>query len=129
MNAFRWRPVLGLVAVILAVGLAALAAIHYWNTRPLPFDRAVWIAEAEELGDFRRHRMADSLVQQRRLIGMSRADVLSMLGEPTATSHFRRYDLVYWLGDERGWMSVDSEWLVMKLDEGGRASSAEIARD
>jgi len=52
-----------------------------------------------------------------------------MLGEPTATSHFREYDLVYVLGNERGWMSIDSEWLLLKLDIAGRVSAAEIARD
>ena len=127
--AFNWRRVLGLAALVLAVGLSSLAAIHYWKTRPLPFDRAVWNAEAEDVEDFRRHRMADSLVQERRLLGKTRADVISMLGEPTATSHFREYDLVYVLGNERGWMSIDSEWLLLKLDIAGRVSAAEIARD
>jgi len=126
---FNWRRVLGLIALVLAVGISTLAAIHHWKTRPLPFDRAVWNAEAEDVEDFRRHRMADSLVQERRLLGKSRAEVISMLGEPTATSHFREYDLVYVLGNERGWMSIDSEWLLLKLDIAGRVSAAEIARD
>ena len=52
-----------------------------------------------------------------------------MLGEPTVTSYFREYDLVYVLGNERGWMSIDSEWLLMRLDDTGRVSADEIARD
>jgi outer membrane protein assembly factor BamE (lipoprotein component of BamABCDE complex) len=126
---FKWRRVFGLLALIVAVGLSTLAAIHFWKARPLPFDRAVWNAEVEDLEDFRRHRMADWLVQRRRLIGMSRDEVLSTLGEPTVTSHFREYDLVYVLGNERGWLSIDSEWLLMRLDDTGRVSAAEIARD
>jgi outer membrane protein assembly factor BamE (lipoprotein component of BamABCDE complex) len=126
---FKWRRVLSLVAVALAVCLSTLAAIHYWKTRPLPFDRVVWDAEVEDIEDCRRHRMADWLVQRRRLIGMSRAKVIFTLGEPTVTSHFREHDLVYVLGNERGWMSIDSEWLLMRLDDTGRVSTAEIARD
>ncbi len=126
---FKWRRVFGLLALIVAVGLSTLAAIHFWKARPLPFDRAVWNAEVEDLEDFRRHRMADWLVQGRRLIGMSRDEVRSTLGEPTVTSHFREYDLVYVLGNERGWLSIDSEWLLMRLDDTGRVSAAEIARD
>lgn len=126
---FKWRRVFGLFAIILALSLSTFAAVHYWKTRPLPFDRAVWNGESEGMDDYRRHRMADSLVQERSLIGMSRSEVVSMLGEPTQTSHFREYDLVYVLGDERGWISIDSEWLLMRLDSAGRVSATEIARD
>jgi hypothetical protein len=126
---FSGRRVLSLIAILLLVGLSTFAAVHYWKTRSLPFDRTVWNAEAEGIDDFRRHRMADWLLKQRRLVGMSRAEIVSMLGDPTETSHFREYDLVYVLGNERGWMSIDSEWLLMRLDDSGRVSMAEIGRD
>ena len=32
--------------------------------------------------------------------------------------NFREYDYVYWLGPERGAISIDSEWSVLKLDTG-----------
>jgi hypothetical protein len=119
----------GLLAIVLAVGLSVFAAFRYWQARPLPFDRAVWNAEVEDIDDFRRHRMADWLLKQQRLIGLSRAEIVLMLGEPTQTSHFREYDLVYVLGNERSWMSIDSEWLLMRLDGNGRVSMAELGRD
>src|SRR5262245_9005485 len=102
---FNKRRVLSLLAVVLAVGLSAIAAIRYWKTRPLTFDRGVWNAEAIDIDDFRRHRMADWLLKRKRLVGKSRAEIISMLGEPTVTSYFREYDLVYVLGNERGWIS------------------------
>lgn len=126
---FTWRRALGLLAVVIAVGLSAIAATNYWKSRPLPFDRVVWDARAQDLEDFRRHRMADWLIRERQLIGKSRAELISLLGEPTATSHFRDYDLVYILGNERGWISIDSEWLLINLDGAGRVSVAEIGRD
>ena len=119
----------GLLAIVLLVGFSAFGAIHHWNTRPLPFDRSIWNAEPEGIEDFRRHRMADWLLQRRSLMGLSRAQVVSLLGEPTVTSHFRDFDLVYVLGNERGWMSIDSEWLLMRLDQTGHVSTAELARD
>jgi hypothetical protein len=126
---FSGRRVVGLLAILLVIGLAALAIVHFAKTRPLPFDRAVWSADAEGTDDFRRHRMADWLVKRRSLLGLSRTEVVSMLGEPTRTSHFRGYDLVYVLGNERGWMSIDSEWLLIRLDGTGRVLTAELGRD
>jgi hypothetical protein len=128
-TSFSGRSVLSLIAIVLAVGLSTFGVVQYWKARPLPFDRTVWNAEAEGIDDFRRHRMANWLLKQRRLVGMSRAGIVSMLGDPTETSHFREYDLVYVLGNERSWMSIDSEWLLMRLDGSGRVSTAEIARD
>ena len=51
-----------------------------------------------------------------------------MLGEPPDTGYFKQYDLVYWLGDERGFFSIDSEWLVIRIDD-GRVIEAEIVTD
>ena len=126
---FNVRRVLSLIAILRVVGLSTVGAVHYWKTRPLPFDRVVWNMEAEDIDDCRRHRMADWLLKQGRLVGMNRAEIVSMLGEPTQTSHFREYDLVYVLGNERGWLSIDSEWLLMRLDVNGRVSTAELGRD
>ena len=37
--------------------------------------------------------------------------------------------MVYWLGDERGYMSIDSEWLVVRLDGEGKVAEYRIVRD
>jgi outer membrane protein assembly factor BamE (lipoprotein component of BamABCDE complex) len=72
--------------------------------------------------------MADDLVRTRRLDGMTRAQVIALLGEPPKTPYFKDYDLVYLLGPERGSLRIDSEWLVVKFGRDGRAD-ARIARD
>ena len=115
------------VSLAIVVGGAAL----YWHaSRPLPFDPAVWLAgELAKEDDPPRLRMADGLVETRALLGKSRAEVEAMLGSPTETSKFRNYDLVYWLGPERGLMRIDSEWLALRLDSGARVATAEIVRD
>jgi hypothetical protein len=60
---------------------------------------------------------------------LSRLDVEKLLGEPTNTRKFKEYDLVYWLGPERGLMHIDSEWLVVRFDEKGVLLSYAIVRD
>jgi hypothetical protein len=35
----------------------------------------------------------------------------------------------YWLGPERSYFSVDSEWLVLRLDRAGRVVEYRIVRD
>ncbi len=37
--------------------------------------------------------------------------------------------MVYWLGPERGLIRIDSEWLVLRLDEGGVVREFRIVRD
>jgi len=54
---------------------------------------------------------------------------VAILGEPPKTEYFKEFDLVYYLGPERGFMGIDSEWLVLKLGPEGRVKRATIARD
>lgn len=99
--------------------------------RPLPFDRGVWDAQAESWNDdkHRRHRMADWLVRKGKLSGLTRVEVVALLGEPPATRYFQAYDLVYNLGSERGFVSIDSEWLLLKLDNAGRVEGIQQTTD
>jgi hypothetical protein len=73
--------------------------------------------------------MADRLIARDTLRGTSRLEVVEMLGEPPATGYFRNWDLVYWLGPERGFLGIDSEWLVVRLDMQGRVTEYRIVRD
>ena len=76
-----------------------------------------------------RLRMADDLVDNQKLIGFTRQEVVARLGEPPKTEYFKEFDMVYYLGPERGFMSIDSEWLVLKLGPDGRVVRATIAND
>ena len=73
--------------------------------------------------------MADWLVKQRSLIGKSRAEVTSMLGEPPPTDYFKDWNIVYNLGAERNLFSIDSEWLVLRTDTQGTVTQAAIIND
>jgi hypothetical protein len=73
--------------------------------------------------------MADWLVGSGTLRGKTRQDVITLLGEPSDEGYFRKWDLVYWLGPERGYFSIDSEWLVLRLGRDDRVIECRIDRD
>ena len=131
------RPVLMLVVFLVVVAtpfafvgsLAFLGELKEWRNR-LPFDTATWKTSlAAKDDDPIRLRMVDDLLSHHPLRGMSRDEVASMLGTPPKTDYFRDYDFVYWLGPERGFISIDSEWLGIKFGRDGRVSDARLLRD
>ena len=82
------------------------------------FDSSGWQDSARVFSqDPIRIRMVDDLLERHELDEMTRAEVVALLGEPDKTPYFREWDMVYWLGPERGLMGIDSEWLVLRLDE------------
>ena len=70
--------------------------------------------------------MVDDLLDRHELRGMTRAQVVALIGEPDTGRDLPDYDLVYWLGPQRGLIGTDSEYLVMKLDKSNHVSSVEL---
>lgn len=73
--------------------------------------------------------MADDLVAKYILLGRSQADVIELLGTPESETSFADYDMVYMLGPERSFISIDYEWLVIKLDAAGHVNEARLLTD
>jgi hypothetical protein len=92
------------------------------------FDSAAWKDETK-VQQGRRLQLADSLIKQGTLHNKTRTEVIALLGEPSQTNYFRNWDLVYWLGSERAFISIDSEWLVVRLDANGRVAEYRIISD
>ena len=116
-----------LMASAVSVACAGALFWHLWYPGR-PFDAHAWLADERD-GSGVRQQMADRLIAHRVLIGKTRAEVVEMLGPPRRTTYFNDWDLVYRLGDERGFISMDSEWLLVRLDESLRVSEACIGRD
>ena len=133
--------------VVLAGGIVAIGAVFYFwawpvysfATSPGPedrcpgherFDPIVWQDTVQVYSELApRGCMVDDLLARYKLVGMMRGAVVRLLGEPQPTAYFRDFDLVYWLGPERGLFSIDSEWLVMKLDSTGTVTDAHLMTD
>ncbi len=114
------------------MAVIALVACHYVvYVAPLSLVPSWWNATNFDWGDplHKRARIADRLISSQALIGRSKSDIAKMLGEPPPTEYFREWDMVYILGSERGFFSIDSEWLVIQLDSSGTATDASIVRD
>jgi hypothetical protein len=120
------------VAVTICV-IAVVAWFFFGDTiqerlRRRPFDAAAWRGEKTLTNDVR-IRMVDDLLRRHNFRGMTRDQVTAIAGEPDTTGYFKEWDLVYWLGPERGFMSIDSEWLVFRLDRQKIVTDSRIVRD
>ncbi|HEY4309515.1 MAG TPA: hypothetical protein VGN12_08695 [Pirellulales bacterium] len=124
----RWYQFsLGTMLLIAGVCLAALAW-HVYQERSEAFNSESW-RDPIMVERGVRLKMADGLIARGTLHGMSRSAVVEMLGEPPPPEYFRDWDIVYRLGMERRYMSIDSEWLVIRLGSDGRVIDYRIVRD
>jgi outer membrane protein assembly factor BamE (lipoprotein component of BamABCDE complex) len=81
-----------------------------------------------ESSDPQRLYMVDDLMSRFQLEGKTQQEITDLIGKPQPTSYFHEYEYVYWLGPERGFISIDSEWLCLKF-KNGVVSEARILRD
>lgn len=134
----HWRKffVLATIAALVAVSplLFVSGYIAYNHVsevyQRVPFDSAVWKASLNKDDDGKlRLRMVDDLLKRHTLVGMTRTQISDLLGEPPHTNYFSDYQFVYWLGPERGFMSIDSEWLAVRFDNLDRVTDADVVRD
>jgi hypothetical protein len=119
----RW---LVLAIVVLAVVLPIVIFRIYYPGQA--FDPVIWQDKTQAEKGIRLG-MADRLVAQGTLLRNTRSEIVALLGEPPPTGYFRNWDLVYWLGPERGFISIDSEWLVFRFTDDGHCCENRIVRD
>lgn len=104
-------------SVLVLLGLLALFLGQYgvgeYHSR-VEFSSDAWKHE-ELIPEGVRLTMVDALLADPGVVGRSRSQIDDLLGKPDETSYFRDYDYVYWLGPERGKISIDSEWLGLKF--------------
>lgn len=114
----------GLIAVLLLCSAGWAGITGY-----LPvylFDSASW---KNPPSAYTRVRMVSALLLTHDLNGMTKSEVVELLGEPPASNYFRDWDFVYNLGPERGLFSLDSEWLVLRFGPDERVSEWAVVSD
>lgn len=117
-------------AYLLAVGTLILgpSVDEYRNRRV--FDPSAWKHNDRRDVDWpARLTMVNDLLARYPLRGLGRDSVEQLLGPRDATDYFHDWDLVYWLGPERGLFRIDSEWLVVRFGSDGRVSDYRVVRD
>ena len=112
---------LGLGMALLA--LAAFGPLLQTGNAPLQFTRADWMSAANAHDASTRLRMANALVREERLVGMSGMEVALMLGDPAYDAHTDA-DMAWRLGaSDHG---DTASLLVVILDPSGLVTAAEI---
>ncbi len=131
-----WRIPLALVGVVVAAGLLYLAVgvglmigvptVDDYRHRQR-FDAPAWrLDQGQDRKWPTRLAMATDLVKSRILMGKTKGEILELLGPETETANWKDWGIVYWLGPERGFMGIDSEWLVVRYGSDGRAREVRI---
>jgi hypothetical protein len=137
MRSSRHRALALIVVVLLASAVFGGRALRS-ALLPIPLDRCasrefhprLWSDTIQAHSPTApRGCMVDDLLRRHSLLGATRSEVEELLGKPTTTSYFRDYDLVHYLGPERSFLGIDSEWLVLRLDGAGRVSERRIVTD
>ena len=136
---WRWWLVpallLALACILLATPHGRLAtdagvlSFKEWSSRR-SFDAALWRESLTKNDDDPiRLRMVNDLLRRHRLIGLSRDELVTLLGNPPPSGYFREFEIVYWLGPESGLFSIDSEWLIIHLGDDNRVAEAYVTKD
>lgn len=119
LKRIRMVALAGLIPVIL------LLSVLGKNELDSTFDASRW----QKQHDVRVY-MVDDLLEHHQLQGMSRKEVLQLLGQPEDTAYFKQQNnIVYWLGPERGLVRIDSEWLVIWFNRDDHVTSVKVTRD
>lgn len=98
------------VGLILAIIIAGIV-YQYQHS----FSTAKWERNPDE-----RTKIVDDLLGDYDLIGMRESDIIDLLGNDNNDyGYFNEKDrFVYYLGPERGLISIDSEWLILDFADG-----------
>ena len=97
------------------------------------FDAEVWRQSADDSGMWPpRLCMADHLIRSGKLDGLTEAEVLALLGEPAKKGFpgaASQCDIHYYIGPERGFIRIDSEWLFIAFGNDGKENRYWLYRD
>lgn len=127
----RIHTAIGGTAFLIIIGVLGWPFYGSWLEERLnrrPFNSEAW-KDDKQFRDDVRLRMVDDLLRGHDFSGMSRAGVIALLGKPDEAGCFPDWHLVYWLGPERGFIRMDSEWLVFRLDPQEKVSEFRIMTD
>lgn len=73
--------------------------------------------------------MVDDLIGSGELDGLSRDQVVALLGPPELGETDEGNQYIYWLGPERGYLRIDSEWIAIDFGDDGKVKGYELMRD
>ena len=67
----------------------------------------------------KRVEIVDDMLAENVLIGKTAEEIFTLLGQIKGNDYVQNKNtIVYYLGDERGLISIDSEWLILTFKDG-----------
>lgn len=121
----RAKKKLTLMMVIGTIPLFICVVMLGLNEYKTHFTTEKWMNHLSE-----RVYIVDDLINTYELVGKTKSDVVALLGPPTETEYFKSdTNVVYYLGDERGIISIDSEWLVIDFDDNQIVKAYDVRTD
>lgn len=112
------------IRIIVGIFLSTIVLFGVKYKYEYTFSTDRWIKYPRE-----RVKMVDDLLRKYKLIGKTKEEVVELLGNETNRAYFKEVNnFVYYLGDERGLISIDSEWLIITFDN-DIAVEVKIERD
>ena len=120
-----------IILVIIVSVFFSISALLDDGVDQIPFVSNVWKnTPAVFSHDSVRLRMIDDFLEGHSIVGMSRGEVILLIGEPDQTEYFKSYEMVYMLGQETdSYFAMDSQWLVLDLNDSERVVSYDIVVD
>lgn len=97
----------------------------YAGREPTPFARDVWLATSKDKSGAR-YLMLDDLLKRHPLIGLTRAEVVDLLG-PMEPAGYPGFPACYYLGPENHPFREGTAWLVLTLDAEERVRALDVA--
>ncbi len=128
------------IQVALLLALLILSGCSRTNELPSgsdlkQFDYLIWeeksSMQADENAISERQMMLKDLVKNV-LPGKTKDEIEHLLGESLETAYFKSIDkdMIYYLGPQRdAFMNIDSEWLLIWLDESGKFKTYRVVND
>tara|TARA_B100000959_G_C14780641_1_gene541368 strand:+ start:463 stop:855 length:393 start_codon:yes stop_codon:yes gene_type:complete len=122
-----------ILILLVLVGLAffSITVLFDDGVDQINFDSDVWKNTPAEFSlESTRLKMVDDFLDKYFIVGMFRDEVISLIGEPDQTEYFKSYEMVYMLGQETdSYFAIDSQWLVLDLNDSERVVSYNIVSD
>ena len=120
---------LGSVPLLLLSGWFVFGHVVENFVHQRTFNQEIWKTKSSSAHDADwppRLCMVDDLLASGRLTGMSKGQVIDLLGPPDGTQDA---GVSYYLGPERGLIRIDSETLMIEFGGNGKVSHQKIHRD
>ncbi|WP_158701603.1 hypothetical protein [Lentibacillus sp. Marseille-P4043] len=107
-----------IISIIPPLICLVLLGFNEYNSN---FTTEKWVNKSNQ-----RVYMTDNLLSNHKLQGLTKAEVYKLLGSPDNNNKSK---LIYYLGRERGLIRIDSEQLMIKLNEEGIVSNYRVTTD